>query len=380
MHISLLRAERPVTAFAGVTTTNRFPGAPVLLAREILDSGASPAGVVINNKVANVAVPGGLDDAYRLTRELATISGGGPWFSLSTGVIGWRLPLQEMVAALPALYADRHRDAGVEVAEGIMTTDRYPKLRRREVGNGSILGVAKGAGMVEPNMATMLSVILTDVALPPELLRRRFRESVERSYNRIGVDGEQSTSDVVLILSTGEAGPASEEEFTGALQDVTRGLATDIVRNGEGTSHVIRTEVRGIKERETALYLARRVSNSPLVKSAIYGNDPNVGRVLMALGDGLSDLHLDPELTELTIDIAGTRVFEGGSFLLSPEKERRLSESLREAGMDPAVTGFPQHHREVLITVDFGDGSPGDGVWGSDLSYEYVRENADYRT
>lgn len=380
MNLSLIAAEATLTGVAGVTTSNRFPGAPVVLAREILDSREAPAGVIFNNKVANVSVPRGLEDARRITDSLAGASGKRPWISLSTGVIGWRLPIREMVEAIPLLYADRHAQAGLEVAEAIMTTDRYPKLRRVEVGDGSILGVAKGAGMIEPNMATMLSVILTDLHVDPGELERLFRDSVERSYNRIGVDGEQSTSDAVLILSTGLAGPVSVNEFRDALGEVTGDLSRHIVRNGEGTGHVIRTEVKGIESRENALYLARRVSNSPLVKSALYGNDPNVGRVLMALGDGLSDLHLEPSLGRLTIDIGGTRVFEDGGFLLTPEKERALSESLATAAMDPEIKGYPQHEREVLVIVDFGDGNPGEVVWGSDLSYEYVRENADYRT
>lgn len=380
MNLSLIEVSAPTSAVAAVTTTNRFPGAPVLQVREILESGSPVAGVVVNNKVSNVGVPGGLEDAYRLTGALEEITGKGKWISLSTGVIGWRLPVDRMAGELPALRAGLGRARGVELAEAIMTTDRYPKLKRVDLGRGSIFGIAKGAGMIEPNLATMLSVILTDYELPREKLSALLRGSVEKSFNRIGVDGEQSTSDVVLLLSSGEAGPPEEGEFQAALDDLAGELSRQIVRNGEGTAHVVRVEVRGMAGEGRALYLARRVSNSPLVKSAIYGNDPNVGRILMALGDGLSDMGKEGNLEELTIEIDGSRVFEAGYFVLDPEKEQALSESLRASAMDPALKGYPQHDREVSIVIDFGDGSPGEAVYGSDLSYEYVRENADYRT
>jgi glutamate N-acetyltransferase/amino-acid N-acetyltransferase len=380
MDLSLIAVERPSSSVAAVTTTNRFPGAPVLMVRELLSSGGPVKGVLLNNKVANVGVPGGLEDAKRLTGALSDVSGEGSWISLSTGVIGWRLPMAGMLGELTELYEARRQAAGVDLAEAIMTTDRYPKLKKVTVGHGSILGVAKGAGMIEPNLATMLSVILTDCELSRESLSRLLKGSVDKSFNRIGVDGEQSTSDVVLLISSGLAGPVDPREFGASLDEVTGYLARHVVRNGEGTGHVVRVEVRGLPDRAHSLYLARRVSNSPLVKSAIYGNDPNVGRILMALGDGLSDLDAEARLEELSIEIDGTRVFREGHFDLSPAKEQALSQSLRESAMDPALKGYPQHDREVTITVDFGDGSPGEVVYGSDLSYEYVRENADYRT
>lgn len=380
MDLSLIAVERPTSSVAAVTTTNRFPGAPVLLVREVLSSGEPVRGVVLNNKVANVGVPGGLDDAKRLTGALKELSGAGSWLSLSTGVIGWRLPVERMIRELPALHEARREAAGVELAEAIMTTDRYPKLRRVDLGEGSVLGIAKGAGMIEPNLATMLSVILTDYDLPREALSELLRRSVAKSFNRIGVDGEQSTSDVVLLISSGLAGPIGKDRFAEALEEVTGYLARHVVRNGEGTAHVVRVEVRGLADREHSLYIARRVSNSPLVKSAIYGNDPNVGRILMAVGDGLSDLGAEGSLEDLSIGIDGTTVFEKGHFDLTPEKEKALSESLLASAMDPALKGYPQHEREVAITVDFGGGTPGEVVYGSDLSYEYVRENADYRT
>lgn len=380
MNLSLIAVERPTSSVAAVTTTNRFPGSPVLLVREVLSSGRPVRGVLMNNKVANVGVPGGLDDAKRLTAALEALSGEGSWLSLSTGVIGWRLPVERMMRELPALHEARRETVGVELAEAIMTTDRYPKLRRVDLGEGSIVGIAKGAGMIEPNLATMLSVILTDYDLSREALTALLKGSVEKSFNRIGVDGEQSTSDVVLLISSGLAGPVDESRFAEGLEEVTGYLARHVVRNGEGTAHVVRVEVRGLPNRGHSLYIARRVSNSPLVKSAIYGNDPNVGRILMAVGDGLSDLRVDGSLEELSIEIDGTRVFEAGYFVLTPEKEQALSESLRARAMDPELKGYPQHDREVSITVDFGGGTPGEVVYGSDLSYEYVRENADYRT
>ncbi|MFW6214768.1 MAG: bifunctional ornithine acetyltransferase/N-acetylglutamate synthase [Alkalispirochaetaceae bacterium] len=380
MNLALLAVEGGTAAYAGVTTTNRFPGYPVILTREILASGEPVGGILINNKVANVGVPGGLDDARRLSALLTGGCGGGRWFSLSTGVIGWRLPMERIEGQLEALYARRHPSAGLEIAEAIMTTDRYPKLRRKELPGGSIFGVAKGAGMIEPNMATMLSVILTDLAFTAGELDRMLRESVEKSFNRIGVDGEQSTSDVVILLSSGAAGRGEPVSFQEALDEVSGELARSVVRNGEGTAHVVKVEVAGIAGSREALFLARRVSNSPLVKSAIYGNDPNVGRILMALGDGLSDLGLDHSFEGLQVEIDGVPVFRNGLFTLTPEVEKRLAASLKESSMDPTLTGYPEHDREVTISVDFGAGGAKQTVWGSDLSYEYVRENADYRT
>lgn len=380
MRLSLIAVEGGTDAYAGVTTTNRFPGAPVLLTREILASRKRVAGVLINNKIANVAAPGALDDARTLSSSLTSVTGGLPLFSLSTGVIGWKLPVTEMLGQIPALYDRRGAEAGLSVAEAIMTTDRYPKLRKVSFRGGSLFGIAKGAGMIEPNMATMLSVILTDFDFDAQELDAMLRSSVEKSFNRIGVDGEQSTSDVVLLLCSGKAGKVRREEFQHHLDEVTSHLAREVVRNGEGTAHLVKVEVRGITGSPEALHLARRVSNSPLVKSAIYGNDPNVGRILMALGDGLSELGLEGSLSELSIAIDGVPVFGEGAFILTPQVEAELSRRLEESSMDPALKGYPQHDREVSILIDFGDGSPGETVYGSDLSYEYVRENADYRT
>lgn len=245
------------------------------------------------------------------------------------------------------------------------------------------MGVAKGAGMIEPNLATMLGFILCDAQVDRDRLWRVFRRVMSTTFNTISVDGDQSTSDMVLCTANGASGTeVSERELEELLLPVCRTLAQDIVRNGEGTTHVIEVHVQGVPDRDLSQRIGRHIVNSPLVKTAVFGNDPNVGRILAAAGDALDTWDTDHavDVAALTVTIAGRQVYRDGSFRLDGEVERELSEFLQGAAMDPALTGYPQDTPNVPIVLNFGSAGEETVVYGSDLSYDYVRENADYRT
>jgi len=242
------------------------------------------------------------------------------------------------------------------------------------------VGVAKGAGMIEPHLGTMLCFLCTDVGVGRDELRAALSWAADRTLNRISIDGDQSTSDMAVLLSSGAKGTVDAMTFREALRQVLAELAADIVRNGEGTSHVIRVAVSGAGDDEAAADAGKAVVNSPLVKTAVCGNDPNVGRLAGAIGDwaGSAAPWLDP--SSVTIRLGGVEVLAGGAFRLDAAREERLCSYLRDAAFDPAGRGFPAHDRHVDIEVALG-GGPGTAViLGSDLSAEYVRENADYRS
>jgi glutamate N-acetyltransferase/amino-acid N-acetyltransferase len=392
MNVTLVALDRPVASFAAKFTRNAFPGAPVIVGRRRLEAAALGA-VVVNTKVSNVCAPGGVEAAERICAEAARVLGMAPEEVLpsSTGVIGWRLPVDAMVEALPRAAAAFQGRSALPAAEAIMTTDLYPKVRRAEVGDGSIVGVAKGAGMIEPNLATMLVYLLTDLDLPREALRAALDEAVEPSFNCITVDSDTSTSDTVLLVSSRRRPAPPAGAFAEALARVCGDLAEDVVRNGEGVHHVVRVRVTRARTYDEARGLAKAVANSPLLKAAVNGNDPNVGRLLCAAGKhaGAAGLPLDP--ARVRMKVGGEVVLEGGAMRLDPEKERRLVAHLRAAELyasAPAADGlrftppldFPPHERRVEIEIDLGLGPSSCAVLGADLSHEYVTENADYRS
>ena len=412
MNLCLILLDEDTPLFAGVTTHNRFCGAPVRICRERLGQEAI-RGILVNNRVANVGAPGGEEDALAILERLGSALGisGRLLLPASTGVVGWGLPRKDMEAALSALVESLEDRSLLPVARGIMTTDSFPKLHREAVGKGAIVGVAKGAGMIEPNMATLLGFLVTDVQIGREELRVALSYCAERSFNRISIDGDQSTSDILLAVSSGRKPAVDPRQFRGALLSVCRRLAEDVVRNGEGVGHVLRVRVRGAGE-AVALGAAKAVVNSPLVKTAIFGNDPNVGRIVAALGDYLGNAGIaGPDPSMFRISMGGVGIFERGSFTLDSEREGRLARYLQECALEPGRVAYPAHGRCVEIDIDLGhdagrraagpeggrrddpqDGAPRDGggagesegvaveVIGADLSYEYVRENADYRS
>jgi glutamate N-acetyltransferase/amino-acid N-acetyltransferase len=381
MNLSLITLDRPTPDFGAVFTRNLFPGAPVLVGRSRLQR-PSIRGVLVNNKISNVCTPRGVEDAERLLGRLGALTGAAAedYLCASTGIIGWELPVGEMEGALPSLVQRLSSESILPVARGIMTTDAFPKVRAAAAGAGRIVGIAKGAGMIEPNMATLLCFLCTDLAVPRDRLREDLAWGVQRSLNRLSIDGDQSTSDTAIILSSGTRGPVQPGEFRSALLQVLSGLAFDIVRNAEGIGHAIRVRVDLARDEATALGVARAVINSPLVKTAVFGNDPNVGRIVSAVGDYMGNMGATLAGERMLVRLGGEDIFSGGCFRLDAEKENRLSEYLRSRSFASPRVPWPRHDRTVDIEISMDGGSPAVEVLGSDLSYDYVKENADYRS
>ena len=392
MNVTLIALDRPTPAFAAKFTRNAFPGAPVLIGRRRLDAAALGA-IVVNNKVSNVCAPGGVEAAERVCAEVARVLGFAPEEVLpsSTGVIGWRLPADAIAEAVPRAAAALQPRSVLPAAEAIMTTDLFPKVRRVEVGEGSIVGIAKGAGMIEPNLATMLVYLLTDLDLPRAALRAALDEAIEPSFNSITVDSDTSTSDTVVLLSSRRRATPTASEFGEGLAKLCGALAEDVVRNGEGVHHVVRVTVTRARTYDEARGVAKAVANSPLLKAAVNGNDPNVGRLLCAVGKHAGALALPLDPAKVRMKVGGEVVLEGGAMRLDPEKERRLVAHMKGAELytsaapsdgvtfKPAVD-FPPHGRRVEIEIDLAMGPSSCAVFGADLSHEYVTENADYRS
>jgi glutamate N-acetyltransferase/amino-acid N-acetyltransferase len=391
MALTLIALDRPTPDFAAVFTRNAFPGAPVIIGRQRLAAPALGA-VIVNTKIANDCAPDGVPDAERVAAATAELLGLPATAVLpgSTGVIGWRLPVEPMLKALPEAVAALSPASILPAAEGIMTTDLYPKVRCASVGGGTIVGIAKGAGMVEPNMATMLVYLLTDVAFPRAELRPLLAEIVDRTFNRISVDSDMSTSDSVLALSSGALPAPERGAFAAALETVCADLAEDVVRNGEGVRHVLRVRIAGAPDERVARALGKAVINSPLVKTAICGNDPNVGRIVMAIGKHVGNHAPGLELGRLRLRMAGHEIFADGAFRLSPPVEAALVAHLKDAELYTSVVpadgvfkppvDYPPHERAALLEIDLGQGAAASEVLGADLTHEYVSENADYRS
>ena len=402
MTLTLIAPDEPTPHFGAVFTRNAFPGAPVRVGRRRLElpAGHKIGAVIVNNKISNVGPRGGgVDDCEAVCSAVAAaldLPSSDAVLPSSTGVIGWRLPVQPLLQAVPRAVADAEsgeRDA-LCAAEGIMTTDLYPKLSSRTLSSGArVVGIAKGAGMIEPNMATMLSFILTDAALPGDVgsaraaLQEMLNDAVQASFNCISVDSDQSTSDTVAVLSSAQiATPAAE--LASAMQEVCADLAEAVVRNGEGCNHLIRVHVRGAPDHDTARAVGKAVVNSPLFKCAVAGNDPNVGRLASAIGDCLGNRGQASLLGHgATIHMGGRCLMRDGAFDLDGEAESELSAYLRNAeqvGADGEFPAFRPHGRAVDIEVALDGGAAGEGasatVLGSDLTHEYVSINADYRS
>jgi len=392
MNLTLIAADAPTPSFAAKFTRNAFPGAPVIVGRARL-SEPRLAAWVVNNKISNVCAPGGVEAAEAVASAAARLLGVGAREVLpsSTGVIGWRLPVKAMIDALPRAAAALQGESILPAAEAIRTTDLYPKVRRAALGEGSIVGIAKGAGMIEPDLATMLVYLLTDLAVPRDELRAALDEAVEGSFQAITVDSDTSTSDTVALFSSMRRAAPDPRAFREALCRVTRDLAEDVVRNGEGVHHVIHVVVRGAPSVQVAREIGKSVVNSPLVQCAVNGNDPNVGRLLAAIGKqaGRTGLALDPAAVRLRM--GGEVLFEEGAMRLDPEKERRIHQQLKEAELYASVPpgdgltfrppiDYPPHERSVEIEVDLGMGAAAAEVLGADRSHEYITENADYRS
>lgn len=382
MNLSLIALDHPTDSYAAVFTRNAFPGAPVLIGRRRLSAGKPVSGVLINNKISNVCAPDGEADAEEILSVLGEALGvsGDSLFPSSTGIIGWRLPKEAMKEAVPMLAAERGSATVASLAQAIMTTDLFPKVRSAAVGDGTVTAVAKGAGMIEPNMATMLCFVMTDLAITRDDLQKALSAAVDGSFNSISVDSDQSTSDTVLAFSSGRKAAVPFDTFATALKSVCTALAEDIVRNGEGVRHVIKVRVEGAISDVDAKRAGKAVVNSPLVKTAVFGNDPNVGRLISSLGDeyGNRGIFLDPQ--KVTVSLGQRVVFTDGAFALDGESERYLSRYLKSRQLNPTAARYPEHEKCVEIDISLGLGNGSATVVGADLTYDYVKENADYRS
>ena len=369
LDFGVIASECKCTA-AGVFTRNNFPGAPVTVGRENIQNGQLQA-IVVNSKIANVATGiDGIEDAKNMCRWTGEALGIDPELVLpsSTGIIGRRLPVEkihegckiipEKLGSSPE-YIDNF-------ARAIMTTDTHPKWCSASIENSTLLGVAKGAGMIEPNMATMLSFFVTDAKISSEQLQTILRRVVNQSFNRISIDSDTSTSDTVVILANGLAGPVDTEIFEKTLRNSSIQLAKEIARDGEGSTKLIELTVSGAKSQEMALQISKSIINSPLVKTAIHGADPNWGRFVMAVG---KVFEYPVPLSDLSIH------FGTGSQVLTVNAESLNADTVN---LD-AISELLQN-QEVFIEVVVGDGKFSETVWGCDLTKDYIEENAFYTT
>jgi len=371
--LALIVSEVPAVA-AAVFTTSAVKAAPVLLSAERIAAGTAQA-LLVNSGNANACTG---DNGMTVARETSRLVAEGLGINAdllqvsSTGVIGVQMPLDRFTAAIPALLAGRSSGTFDDVARAIMTTDTFPKLETRNGQAGgvsyTVAGIAKGAGMIMPNMATMLSFIITDAAVEPAFLQQTFRAAVNSSFNAITVDGDMSTNDTCLIMANGMAGnpviAAGTDEaqvFESVLAEVLLSLAKQIVKDGEGATKFVEISVSGAVDDSDAKKAALAIANSSLVKTAFFGQDANWGRIFAAVGysgavvnQALLSLHFD----DVCMAVQG--IFAGG------DAEARGSEVLKQ--------------KEFRVSVNLGLGNGTATVYTSDLSHEYVSINADYRT
>jgi glutamate N-acetyltransferase/amino-acid N-acetyltransferase len=362
---------------AGVFTQNRFCAAPVQVSREHLAAGKGIRAMVVNTGNANAGT--GADGLARARATCTALAGrlglaAEQVLPFSTGVIMESLPVDRIEAGLPAAIADAQPAHWARAAEGIMTTDTLPKAYSAQVAIGgatvSITGISKGAGMIRPNMATMLGFLATDAAIDPALMQTLVRELADGSFNRVTIDGDTSTNDSFVLIATHQArhAPITSLDSTegralkAALLGVAQKLAQAIVRDGEGATKFITVRVEGGKTGEECRQVAYAIAHSPLVKTAFYASDPNLGRILAAVGyAGIADL--DQTKIDLYLDDVHVAVQGGRNPAYREEDGQRV---MKQA--------------EITVRVALGRGDAADTVWTCDFSHEYVTINADYRS
>jgi len=370
--VAVIAADRPVPA-AGVFTINHAKAAPIVLSSRHLEAtGGRARAVIVNAGCANACTGRQGDaDAAEMASRTASALGCQPEDVLvaSTGVIGVNLPMAQVRAGIETAVAARSADGGADAALAIMTTDPFPKSLAIECtleGGGTfrVGGTAKGSGMIEPRMATMLAFLTTDADIEPALLKRALVAAVDTTFNAITVDGECSTNDCAFVLANGASGTRIGETefdaFVTALTHVSGWLAREIVRGGEGATKVIAITVTGAATEGDAWLAARTIANSPLVKTAVHGGDPNWGRLVSAAGRSGAAFDLD----RTSVAIGAIELFEKGV----PHDERADAAAAVLAG------------RDIAISIDLGLGSHAATMWTCDFSAEYVRINAEYRT
>jgi len=358
LDLGFIFSDRPAVT-AAVFTKNAFPAAPVLLNKKSLsESGHVSRAVLVNSGNANAATGNdGMANARRCAEQVAALLGCSPdeVFISSTGVIGRPLPTEKICGAIPNLIASMSAKNSDGFSRAIMTTDTFPKVAGTDIRGASILGFAKGAGMIHPNMATMLSFVITDARIEYPELDGALRKAVDVSFHSISVDGDTSTNDTVAVFANGASGVTlSPAVFTAKLVEVCQELAKSIVRDGEGATKFIELIIEGAPSDEAAREIGRTIARSPLVKTAIYGCDPNWGRLIAAIGN--SRVPLSSDRVDLFIDEIP---LIGGDLKLASER-----------------MNFPT----VTIRVVLHSGLGYARVWTCDLTETYIRINADYTT
>ena len=363
LDLAVVRSTEPAVG-AGMFTANQVKAAPVVLSQGHL-SQAEPQAIVINSGIANAATgKQGDRDALATAWKAAAMLELDPEqvLVLSTGVIGARLPMPKVLSGLTQI--ELSAEGGADAAEAILTTDTYPKEAVVRRGGFTVGGMAKGAGMIHPNLATMLAVVTTDYPLEAGEAQGFLKRAVGQSFNRISVDGECSTNDAVILLANGASGiertPDSDREFASALGEVCADLARQIVEDGEGATVLLEIEVTGAATPGEAHAIAKRIATSPLVKTAAFGRDPNWGRILAAAGSAFcAGGFAQVDVERLTLRMNGVELFGGGE------------PTGAEVQLDGAV---------CKIDLDLGLGSGTAAYLASDLTYDYVRINAEYTT
>lgn len=392
LDVALLVSDGAAAA-AGVFTRNQVAAAPVIVDREVLAADADGLrAVVANAGIANACTgPGGIDDARAMQRLTAAALGDvapAQVLVLSTGVIGRRLPMDRIASGIAQVASDLDAGGGAALARAIMTTDTRPKqcaLRVRLAGGNAVIGgVAKGSGMVHPDMATMLAIVTTDARVEARDLDAALRHAANGSFNRISVDGDTSTNDTVLLLANGAAGVAVETTadraaFHAGLDAVCLALAHAIVRDGEGATRFVTIRVTGAPDAAAATAVARTIATSPLVKTALAGGDPNWGRILAAAGR--AGVPIDPERLSLAVAPAGAAADDAtanaGARVHAPVELVHRGLPVRDAEREAAaVFASP----ELTLALDLGLGGGAATYWTTDLTAAYVAINADYTT
>lgn len=377
LDLALLHSDHNCTA-AGVFTKNQVVAAPITLDRQTLAANKDHIrGLVANSGMANACTgEPGMAAALEMQRSAAALFDEWPeqFFVLSTGVIGVQIPLEKVIPGLALVAQELAAGKGLDLARAIMTTDTRPKhlAVKLTIGGGVITigGVAKGSGMIHPDMATMLGLITTDAAVPADTLQELLQEAVDQSFNCISVDGDTSTNDTVLMLANGAGGHHLEDEtslalFAEGLHTLCAELAKMIVRDGEGASKFVEIQVTGASEAAEAKAIAGTIATSPLVKTALAGSDPNWGRILAAAGR--AGVSFDQGQVALWVGNPGERE-------LQIVAQGTPTDYLEEEAA--AIFARP----EINIHLDLGQGEAGATMWTTDLTHDYVTINADYRT
>ncbi|MCT4626250.1 bifunctional glutamate N-acetyltransferase/amino-acid acetyltransferase ArgJ [Halodesulfovibrio sp.] len=371
LDLALIVSDTPCVA-AGTFTTNKFQAAPVVVAKELVENSTNVQGIMINAGSANACT--GEEGLANCKRSLELVSSrlglrSDAILPASTGVIGLQFDMEKWEAAAPVLVDAVGKHTGDDFANAIMTTDTFPKTASRSIivdgKTVTIAGMAKGAGMICPNMATMLGTVITDAQIDGALWKRIVKTAVDGSFNCVSVDGDTSTNDCVLALANGASEAyitdATETEFQQAVTSLMRELSYQLVQDGEGATKVMQILVSGAKNNAEADMIARTVGHSPLVKTAIYGKDANWGRIVAAIGRSGADF----EATDVQLTMCGIELFKNGQ----PS----------DVDFDTLLKPYLEE-RDILIDIVVGNGEGKAELFASDLTHEYISINADYRS